>query len=148
MNSRSMITTASFVCVPMLCGAKTTPFFWHNEQPRYASLDFFAHAADWYDPETFVYYNGNYGRLSNISREYYYEKHPQYVLPILSYTDDEQSAITEIQIAYPEVITDWTMRFITGEKDAEKDWQEYLDALNGVGLQDYLKTAQAAMSAR
>ena len=118
--------------------------FWHNEQPRYASLDFFAHATDWYDPETFVYYNGNYGRLSSISREYYYEKHPQYVLPILSYTDDEQSAITEIQIAYPEVITDWTMRFITGEKDPEANWQEYLDALNGIGLQDYLKTAQAA----
>ena len=34
--------------------------------------------------------------------------------------------------------------FITGEKDPEADWQAYLDALNGIGLENYVKTAQAA----
>ena len=118
--------------------------FWHNVQPRYASLEFFNHATDWYDPETFEYYNGNYGRLASISKEYYSEAHPEYILPVLAYTDEEQSAITEIQVSYPDVVTEWTMKFITGEADPEADWLAYLDALNGTGLQTYVETAQAA----
>lgn len=118
--------------------------FWYNVQPRYASLEFFNHVVDYFDPETFEYYNGNYERLSNISKEYYGDAHPEHVLPVLAYTNEEQSAITQTQVAYPDVITEWTMRFITGEKNPETDWQEYLDALNSIGLQDYLEVTQTA----
>lgn len=123
---------------------ETTNVYWKNNGPRYASLDFFNHATDWYDPETFVYYRGNYGRLSGISREYYSEAHPEYILPVLEYTNEEQAAITETQVAFPDEVLNWTMMFITGEKDPEADWQAYLDALNGIGLENYVKTAQAA----
>lgn len=118
--------------------------FWHNQTPRYASLEFYNHAVDWYDPETFVYYRGSYSRLAGISKEYYGDAHPEYSLPKLSYTDEEQASITETQVAFPDVIAEWTMRFISGEKDPESDWQEYVDALNGIGLQEYVQTAQAA----
>ena len=118
--------------------------YWKNNATRYASLDFFNHATDYYDPETFVYYRGNYGRLSGISKEYYSEAHPEYILPVLEYTNEEQAAITETQVAFPDEVLNWTMMFITGEKDPEADWQAYLDALNGIGLENYVKTAQAA----
>lgn len=123
---------------------ENTSAFWHNQQPRYASLDFFNHAVDWYDPETFVYYRGSYSRLAGISKEYYGDAHPEYSLPKLSYTDEEQASITETQVAFPDVITEWTMRFISGEKDPESNWQEYVDALNGIGLQEYVQTTQVA----
>lgn len=123
---------------------ENTSAFWHNQQPRYASLDFFNHAVDYFDPETFVYYNGNYSRLASISKEYYSEEHPQYTLPVLAYTNEEQDAITETQVALPDEILNWTMMFITGEKDPDADWQAYVDALNAVGLETYVQTAQAA----
>ena len=118
--------------------------FWHDQQPRYISLEDFVHLANYSDPETFVYYRGDSVRLIGISQEYYGDAHPQYLLPALSYTDEEQASITETQVAYPDVVTEWVMKFITGEADPEADWQAYLDALNGTGLQDYLKVAQAA----
>ena len=117
---------------------ENTSAFWHNQQPRYASLEFFNHATDWYDPETFVYYNGNYGRLASISKEYYSEAHPQYNLPVLAYTNEEQEAITETQVAYPDVVTEWVMKFITGELDVDADWDSYVTSLNNLGLQTYL----------
>ena len=123
---------------------ENTSAFWHNQQPRYASLDFFNHAVDYFDPDTFQYYNGNYNRLASISKEYYSEEHPQYILPVLAYTNEEQEAITETQVAYPDIVLEWVMKFITGEADPEADWQAYLDALNGTGLQTYVETAQAA----
>ena len=117
---------------------ENTSAFWHNQQPRYASLEFFNHATDWYDPETFVYYNGNYGRLASISKEYYSEAHPQYNLPVLAYANEEQEAITETQVAYPDVVTEWVMKFITGELDVDADWDSYVTSLNNLGLQTYL----------
>lgn len=116
--------------------------FWHNIQPRYMSLERFDKLGTWYDPETFKYYRAN--NLNPTNQEYYYDKHPKYILPALSYTKDEQEQITEIQIQYPELITEWTMYFITGEKDPEKDWEEYVKTLNDNGLQTYLTNAQAA----
>ena len=63
---------------------------------------------------------------------------------MLAYTNEEQEAITETQVAYPDIVLEWVMKFITGEADPEADWQAYLDALNGTGLQTYVETAQAA----
>ena len=96
----------------------------------------------WYDPETFVYYRAN--ELNPTSKEYYYEAHPQYVLPLLTYTDEEQAQITETQVEFPELIEEWTMRFITGESNVDTDWDAYIDALNGSGLQEYIAASQAA----
>lgn len=116
--------------------------FWHNQQPRYLSLDELNHMGTWYDPETFVYYRAN--ELNPLSKEYYYDAHPQYVLPMLTYTDEEQSQITQIQIQYPELIEEWTMKFITGEANVDNDWDAYISALNGAGLQTYIDCTQAA----
>ena len=66
------------------------------------------------------------------------------MLPVLEYTNEEQAAITETQVAFPDEVMNWTMMFITGEKNVDADWQAYLDALNGIGLENYVKTAQAA----
>ena len=106
------------------------------------SLEDFNHMGTWYDPETFVYYKAN--DLNPTSKEYYYEAHPQYVLPSLTYTDEEQSQITQIQIQYPELIEEWTMKFITGEANVDNDWDAYISALNGAGLQTYIDCSQAA----
>lgn len=120
--------------------------FWHNLQPRYASLEFFSHAVDYFDPNTFVYYNGNYGRLSSISYKYYGEKHPEYTVPVLEYTNDEQKKITEIQVQWPDLVLEWVMKFITGEKDpnSDADWQSWLDACEEIDLQTYIDASQSA----
>ena len=125
---------------------ENTNAFWHNVQPRYASLEFFNHAVDYFDPDNFVFFNGNYGRLSSISKAYYADLHPEYVLPVIEYTNDEQEAITEIQIQWPETLLEWVIFFITGEKDPtnDADWQAWLDAANDLGVNTYIEKTQAA----
>ena len=132
----------SFVQINVDLWSTNNNTFWHNQQPRYLSLEVFNTMGTWYDPETFVYYRAN--ELNPTSKEYYYEAHPQYVLPLLTYTDEEQAQITETQVEFPELIEEWTMRFITGESNVDTDWDAYIDALNGSGLQEYIAASQAA----
>ena len=120
-----------------------TNHFWHNQQPRYMDLDTFSyHWGQYRDPETFTYYYGD--TLVDTSLEYYSEAHPQYYLPLLTYTNEEQDKITETQVAYPEEILAWTMKFITGEADIDGDWDAYKAALDAIGLQTYVECSQAA----
>lgn len=120
-----------------------TNHFWHNQQPRYMDLDTFTyHWGQYRDPETFDYYYGD--SLTDTSYEYYGEAHPQYNLPMLTYTDEEQSQITETQVAYPDEVMAWMVKFITGEADVDAEWDAYKAALDGIGLQTYLECAQAA----
>ena len=63
---------------------------------------------------------------------------------MLSYTAEEQDQITEFQIAYPEEILNWTMKFITGEADIDGQWDAYKAALDALGLQTYIECSQAA----
>ena len=120
-----------------------TNHFWHNQQPRYMDLDTFTyHWGQYRDPETFDYYYGD--SLNDTSYEYYGEAHPQYNLPMLTYTDEEQSQITETQVAYPDEVMAWMVKFITGEADVDAEWDAYKAALDGIGLQTYLECSQAA----
>ena len=117
--------------------------FWHNCQPRYMDLETFTyHYGTWKDPNNFQYYYGD--TLGDTSLEYYNEAHPEYILPTLNYTPEEQDQITEFQIAYPEEILNWTMKFITGEADIDGQWDAYKAALDALGLQTYIECSQAA----
>lgn len=117
--------------------------FWHSQQPRYMDLDTFNyHWGTWRDPATFTYTYGD--SLADTSLEYYADAHPEYVLPPLTYTSEEQDQITEFQIAYPDEILSWTMKFITGEADVDGQWDAYKAALDALGLQTYLECSQAA----
>ncbi len=42
-----------------------------------------------------------------------------------------------------ETSDEWRTMFIVGEKDLDKDWQEYLSQLDALGLQEYLGAAQS-----
>ena len=80
-----------------------TNHFWHNQQLRYMDMDTFDyHYGTYYDPETFEYWYGS--TLTDTSLEYYSEAHPEYYLPQLTYTDEEQNQITEFQVAFPDEI--------------------------------------------
>ena len=117
--------------------------FWHNIQPRYMDLETFTyHFGTWKDPENFQYYYGD--SLNDTSLEYYNAAHPEYILPTLNYTPEEQDKITEFQVAYPDEILNWTMRFITGESDIDGEWDAYKAALDALGLQTYIECSQAA----
>ena len=117
--------------------------FWHNIQPRYMDLETFTyHFGTWKDPENFQYCYGD--SLGDTSLEYYNAAHPEYILPTLNYTPEEQDKITEFQIAYPEEILNWTMKFITGEADIDGQWDAYKAALDALGLQTYIECSQAA----
>ena len=45
------------------------------------------------------------------------------------------------------VFEEYTAYFITGQKDIEADWQEYLDRLNAAGIESYVEAYQAAYDA-
>lgn len=117
--------------------------FWHHEQPAYMDLDTWTyHYGVWKDPEKFNYGFGD--TLQDTCQEYYFDAHPEYILPPLSYLPEEQDKITEFQVAYPDEIMSWTMKFITGEADIDGQWDAYKSALDTLGLQTYIECSQAA----
>ena len=40
---------------------------------------------------------------------------------------------------------EYVVKFITGDKDIDSDWQEFLDKLDGCGLQSLLKLGQTGV---
>ena len=66
---------------------------------------------------------------------------------MIEYTNEEQEAITEIQIQWPEKLLEWVMYFITGQKDPnnDADWNAWLDVANNeIGLATYIEKTQSA----
>ena len=83
-------------------------------------------------------------QLNAKSYEYYFNKHPEQLLPVLKYTIDEveqnQDAITMI----PNYAKQCLAEFVTGARNIDTDWDSYLEELNSMGLENWLKAAQAA----
>lgn len=81
--------------------------------------------------------------LQSFNYQYYYDKHPEHILPALKYTLEESEAVTEMKANIPDYVQQSMAEFITGARSLN-DWDNYKKELDRMGLQEYIKTAQAA----
>ncbi|MCR5102772.1 MAG: extracellular solute-binding protein [Butyrivibrio sp.] len=115
---------------------------WRNHGPRYASLEMGNTVYDYssgnkFDPEDRT-------QLFGKSYQLYYDKHPENVLPVLKYTLDETAAVQDQLTNVMPYVRQSMAEFITGTRSLDSDWDAYLEALDTMGLQTWLTTAQAA----
>lgn len=113
---------------------------WHGVSPRYASLaemNTVANGMVTYNPEDKTQLNAK-------SYEYYFDKHPEKVLPLLHYTEAEAGQIQEALSNIPTYVNQTMAEFITGARDIESGWDAYMSELKGMGLDEWQKCAQAA----
>lgn len=59
------------------------------------------------------------------------------------WTVDEKKVADEYGGMLRETSNEWRTMFIRGEKDLDNDWNEYLDQLEALGLNEYLQAAQS-----
>ena len=57
---------------------------------------------------------------------------------------DQTERINNVKGDISAVYKEYTAAFVTGTKDIDADWQEFLDKLNAAGLEEYLAAYQEA----
>ncbi|RRD94774.1 extracellular solute-binding protein [Clostridiales bacterium COT073_COT-073] len=115
---------------------------WHNFGPRYASLEAantVANGLKPFDPEDKT-------QLVAKNYKYYFTKHPQHILPLLHYTEEQVEKIEEALANIPTYVNQSMAEFITGARSIDKEWDKYLDDLKGMGLEEWVNTAQEAFN--
>lgn len=113
---------------------------WHNVSPRYASLEMMntvANGTKPYDPEDKT-------QLVAKSYDLYYDKHPDQVLALLHYNEEEIPQIQEALANIPIYVNQSIAEFITGARDIEGDWDNYINEMKSMGLEKWLEISQAA----
>ena len=66
-------------------------------------------------------------------------------LPVLSATAEETEEFTDLNSAISTYCGEMYFKFITGEVDLEKGWDEYIDTLKGMGVEDMIAIKQAQL---
>lgn len=120
--------------------AENSSQFWHNVNPRYSSLEEMntsAKAMSPYNPDLMSQ------TLNSFCFEHYVPAHPEHVLPLLKYTPEEASAVTEPLTNVPDHAKKTLAQFVTGSRPLE-DWDAYVEELNMQGLQELITNAQTA----
>lgn len=121
--------------------AENNSTIWRDMNPRYTPVDYangFVNATE-YDPtvKSVYFYADNY--------KYYYDKHPEHLLPNLTYTTEEAQEQAEVVTNISSYLGESMAQFITGARPlTDKEWENYKKELNDMGLQIWLENAQAA----
>lgn len=115
---------------------------WHEINPKYVSFDL---GNAQYDFSTGKHFDpDDPTQLNAKSYEYYFNEHPEELLPVLKYDiseiDANQDAITTI----PDYAKQCLAEFVTGARSIDTGWDTYLAELDSMGLQQWLEAAQAA----
>lgn len=122
--------------------AEPSNVFWHNVGPRYFPMEKGNAQADGsipYDPEVKSL------QVNAWNYEYYNGKHPEYMLPLLKYTLEESNEIAMIVADVEDFISTSMAEFITGQRTLDDaGWENYLNELNGLGLDKWIQIAQSA----
>ena len=82
--------------------------------------------------------------LNAYNIEWYADKHPEKVLPLLHYTQEESDQCSKIILEFTELVEQAKAEFIIGDRNLEDGWDAYLQELNNIGLETWLATAQQA----
>lgn len=113
---------------------------WRSTNPRYATLEHANSVTNGmveFNPEDPTQLNAK-------NHRYYYDKHPEKVLPLIHYTVDEAYTIQQAITNIPDYVNQSMARFITGDLSIDRDWNSYLANLENMGLSTWLKIAQQA----
>lgn len=113
---------------------------WHNVGPRYADLEFGNTVANTTTP----YEKDSKVNLEAENYNLYNSKHPEKILVPLHYTAEEAEAIQGPVTSIPAYVKQSLAEFITGAKDIDSDWDNYLAELKGLGLEEWIDNAQTA----
>ncbi|MBQ2955946.1 MAG: hypothetical protein IJE08_05740, partial [Clostridia bacterium] len=62
----------------------------------------------------------------------------------ITYTADESNEIAEIQTNLNSYFKEAMCLFVIGDMDVEADWDEYIEELEALGMNEYLEIAQTA----
>jgi len=73
-----------------------------------------------------------------------WEKWPKITVGHINYTSEELLEINEIRTVINTYIQEARVAFITGEKNINTEWEDYLKELETIGLSEYLQVAQKA----
>ena len=65
----------------------------------------------------------------------------------MPYTEEQSKQISEYTVSIGAYANSATIRFITGDMDIENDWQTYLDEMDKMNLEGYIKVMQDAYDA-
>lgn len=106
------------------------------------------------------------GQMAMVKDEYYYEQlmdeeccaeaiyiwmnsavggGHMHELPNLTYDEDEAEAIADTVANLKTASGEWATQFIRGEKDVDEDWDDYIEAIEGMGLKAALIIMNDAM---
>ena len=110
---------------------------WYGACPHYLSTD------DYRGLDSMQ--NGDDNRnavLRSTSYSMCYEAHPQ-LMPSLNYTEEEAEGISGIATDVTTYVSSSMAEFITGNRPLS-DWDNYLEELDNMGLQQMIEKAQAA----
>ena len=58
------------------------------------------------------------------------------------WNEEEYEIVSEYGSMLRETSNEWRTMFVMGQKDLDKDWQEYLSQMEALGLNEYLQAAQ------
>jgi putative aldouronate transport system substrate-binding protein len=115
---------------------------WHDINPIYRGLDMTygrVGLTNPYDP------NNRVSQFGAIHYKLYAGKHPEKLLPLLRYSLDDAQTLSEPITNVNEYIKQAVAEFVTGTRDINNDgaWNAYTRDLNNMGLERWLKAAQA-----
>lgn len=121
--------------------ATATNEYWTDIGPRYASLVFdMSYSAIVENDDT----TSNVSTFHGKNYLYNVDARPEYLLPTLKYTVEEQNAMSDPQTNIKSYVTQCVALFTLGGMDIETEWDAYLAELDRLGLPTLLATAQAA----
>jgi putative aldouronate transport system substrate-binding protein len=69
-------------------------------------------------------------------------KQPEETVNILIYTEEEQEKINELETNIKTYEAEQRVLFITGGRDIENEWDDYINELKAMGLDNYLEIVQ------
>ena len=116
--------------------------FWHNIGPRYTPASLTDAMAD---GSTEFNADSKSSMASATCYELYNDKHPEQLLPVLSYTQEESTENAQVLTSMSDLIDNSMAEFITVTRNLDDDgWNQYLKEMENVGLNDWIENAQAA----
>lgn len=66
------------------------------------------------------------------------------VVPVILYNEEELDELGDLHTTLNDYVKESTARFIVGDLDIEKQWDEYIKELNKIGLEKYIELSQQA----
>ncbi len=137
-NDRGMFESMGYKAKikPILVWGSPQNSHWQQGAPAYRGYDL---ALATVDSGTNVYES----RIAEHLQSYVDKKPKEYISKII-YTEDELSTINEIEQNITSYRKESVARFIMGDMDIDKEWDNYIKELKAIGVDDMIEIVQKA----